>query len=201
MDEDQPNWNEWDIKTKYNVAFADMIEQRTTMMKFLIDNFGIEAMEKFFLKDNPEWAEKLKIGTLKKLFVKMLSKLLPKQILAKVCDIIIENAQYLVGLDHISVVKTADNYRTVQVTNCPVLKQFKKNLKRLKFDNLEERYICTFACVPVLGQMCQAGSCVLSAEYFEKGCYLTVSLKPKEPDVLEPQTEPGTTLPLKNGPP
>lgn len=194
-------FNEWDIKTKYRVAFADMIEQRTTMMKFLLDRYGIEAVEQFFLHNNPEWAEKLKVGKMKKIFAKMLSKLLPKTILTKLSNIVIENGQYLVGVEHINVPESTDDRRIIQITDCPVKKQFKKTIKSLKFNEIEERYICSFACVPVLAQMCAVGNCNLNAEYLdkEKGCNLIVTLKAKRPELLE-QDEAKTSVILKNGP-
>ncbi|MFX1297180.1 MAG: hypothetical protein ACFFD2_20290 [Promethearchaeota archaeon] len=190
------DWSEWDLKTKYQIAFADMIEQRTTMMKFLIDNYGIEACMKFFLEQNPEWSEKLKIGKLKKIFAKMLAKLVPKMLLIKLSDIIISNAQYLIGLEHISIQETTNSHRIIKITKCPVKKQFKKTIKTLKFSDLEERYICTFACIPVLKQMCAVGNCNLRAEYLDKerGCYLIVSLKTKESELLDQSKNDSLTI-------
>ncbi len=188
----------WDIKTLYQVAFADMIEQRTTMMKFLLNNYGIEAVEKFFLHDNPQWAEKLKVGKVKKVFAKLISKLAPRMIMNKLSDIIIENAQYLVPLDHITLPEADDDKKFIKIENCPVLKRFKKTLKALNFNDLEERYICTFACVPVIAQMASVGNCNVSAEYQEKGCQLHVSLKAKSSENLEILSD--SSLPIKNGP-
>jgi len=191
----------WNMKTLYQIAHKDMIEQRTTMMKFLLDNYGIEAVEEYFLNQNPQWAETLKVGKLKKIFAKLISKLAPKLTMVKLSDIIIENSQYLVGLDHITISETTDTYRMIRITKCPVKKQFKKTLKTLKFTDLEERYICTFACVPVMAQMCTVGNCDLRAEYLDKenGCNLIVTLKAKEPEMFE-QTEAGSLATLKNGP-
>jgi hypothetical protein len=192
--------NEWDLKTKYQVAFADMIEQRTTMMKFLLDHYGIDAVEKFFLKENPGWAEHLKVGTMKKVFAKLLAKLLPRQLMAKLAEIIIENAQYLVGLENIAITESTDDYEIISITDCPVVKQFKRTLKALKFQNLEERYICTFGCFPVLRQMSAVGNCNLLAEYTEKGCQLKMALKPKAIEELE-LAESEEPVSLKNGNP
>jgi len=192
--------SEWDAKTIATTRFADMIEQRTTIMKFLLDEYGIKAMEKFFLEINPLWAEQLKVGTLKKVFAKMLSKLMPHTIMEKLSEIIIENAQYLVGLENIHVMEITDDYELIDITDCPVVKQFKKTLKTLKFENLEERYICTFGCVPILRKMCAVGNCDLIAEYNEKGCELKVALKPKALEELE-IVEPDEGVTLKNGPP
>ncbi|MHA1266356.1 MAG: hypothetical protein ACTSRS_14075 [Candidatus Helarchaeota archaeon] len=188
----------WDLKTLYQVAHADMIEQRCTIMKFLLMNYGIEAVEDFFLRQNPEWSEQLKVGKMKKIFAKLISKLMPKMILNKLSDIIIENAQYLVPLDHIVIDDATDNYKLIHITKCPVLKQFKKTIKTLKFHDLEERYVCSFACVPVLAQMAAVGNCCVSAEYIEKGCQLRVSLKPKEPEILE-LTEEDSIAEIRNG--
>ena len=198
IESNESKFNEWDLKTKYRVAFADMIEQRTTIMKFLLDRYGIEALEQFFLYDNPEWAEKLKVGKLKKIFAKMISKLAPGLMMKRLAGIIISQAQYLVGIDHVAITEVTDDYEKLEITNCPVLKQFKKTLKALKFENLERRYVCSFACVPVLNQMCGVGNCHLTADYTDKGCKLNVSIKPKETEVLG--IESGTTAPLKNGP-
>lgn len=192
--------SEWDLKTIAQTRFADMIEQRTTIMKFLLDEYGIKAMEKFFLDVNPLWAEHLKVGTLKKVFAKMLSKLMPRTIMEKLSEIIIENAQYLVGLENIHVTEITDDYEMIDITECPVIKQFKKTLKTLKFENLEERYICTFGCVPILRQMSAVGNCDLLAEYNEKGCELKVALKAKAFEELE-VAETDEVVSLKNGPP
>ncbi|NVM52081.1 MAG: hypothetical protein HWN66_00165 [Candidatus Helarchaeota archaeon] len=195
--EEKNKFNVWDLKTKYRVAFADMIEQRTTMMKFLLDNYGIETVEKFFLSDNPEWAEKLKVGKMKKIFAKMISKLAPSLLMRRLTGIIVSQAQYLVGIDYITVTELTDNCEILEISNCPVLKQFKKTIKALKFSNLERRYVCSFACVPVLAQMCAVGNCNLKADYTDKGCYLIITLKPKE-SAESKQSQP-TTL-IKNGP-
>ncbi len=178
-------FNEWDLKTKYRVAFADMIEQRTTIMKFLLDNFGIESVEKFFKYDNPQWAEQLKVGKVKKIFAKMISKLAPSLLMRRLAGIIISQAQYLVGIDHVAIIELTNGYEKLEISNCPVLKQFNKTLKALKFNNLEKRYICAFACVPVLNQMCAVGNCSLKANYTDKGCHLIVNLGIKESKEFE----------------
>jgi hypothetical protein len=192
--------SQWDLKTIAQTRLADMIEQRTTMMKFLLDEYGIKAMEKFFLNQNPLWAEQLKVGTMKKVFAKMLSKLMPRTIMEKLGEIIIENAQYLVGLENIAITETTDDYEIISITDCPVVKQFKKTLKTLKFHNLEERYICTFGCFPVLRQMCAVGNCHLTAEYTEKGCQLKMALKPRPLEELG-IAEADEIVSLKNGNP
>jgi len=187
LDEKKENSNdlgcqEWDIKTLYKVAFEDMIQQRTTMMQFLLKEYGIEAVEKFFLKDNPYWAEVLKVGKIKKAIVKALSHLTPHQIMNKVAEMIIEQAQYLVPLDHIEYVETNDkNFKIVRVSKCPVRKQFRKTLKKLDFTNMSESWICSFACVPVLSQYCAIGNISLIQEYDPniKGCYLKLFLEKK----------------------
>lgn len=190
--------NEWDAKTIAQTRFADMIEQRTTMMKFLLDEYGIKAMEKFFLDRNPLWAEQLKVGKMKKVFAKILSKLMPKTIMEKLAEIIIENAQYLVGLENIAITESTDDYEIITITDCPVVKQFKKTIKALQFNNLEERYICTFGCIPILRQMSAVGNCNLVGEYDEKGCQLKLTLKPKPIEALE-TAESNEVIPLKNG--
>jgi hypothetical protein len=189
----------WSTKTLYQIAHQDMIEQRTTIMKFLLDTYGIEAVEEFFLNQNPQWAEQLKVGKMKKIFAKLISKLAPRMIMNKLSDIIIENAQYLVPLENININEAFDDFKIIEITKCPVLKQFKKTLKSLKFSNLEERYICTFACVPVLDQMAQVGNCNVTSEYFEKGCHLKVALNAKGFDALKsPEGE--KAAPIRNGP-
>ncbi|MBD3230535.1 MAG: hypothetical protein GF329_20315 [Candidatus Lokiarchaeota archaeon] len=179
---EEMNLNEWNLKTTYKVAFQDMIQQRTTMMKFLLENYGIDAMEKFFLEDNPAWAEELKVGRIKKAIVKALSHLAPKQIMNKVADMIIEQAQYLVPLEKIDYVKTDEkNMKIVRVKKCPVRREFRKTLKKLNFNDMSESWICSFACVPVLAQYCQVGNISLLQEYDEsiKGCYLKLFLEKK----------------------
>ncbi|MHA1269895.1 MAG: hypothetical protein ACTSPY_08945 [Candidatus Helarchaeota archaeon] len=186
------NCQEWDIKTLYKVAFEDMIQQRTTMMQFLLKEYGIEAVEKFFLNDNPNWAEILKVGKIKKAIVKALSHLAPRQIMNKVADMIIEQAQYLVPLDHIECLDIEEkNFKVVKISKCPVRKQFKKTLKKLDFNNMSESWICSFACVPVLGQYCAIGNISLIQEYDEeiKGCYLKLFLEKKvDADLVKEST-------------
>lgn len=193
----EQKFNEWDLKTKYRVAFADMIEQRTTIMKFLLNNYGIEAVEQFFLHDNPEWSEKLKVGKMKKIFAKMIAKLAPSMMMKRLAGIIISQAQYLVGVDHVTITEITDNYELLEITNCPVLKQFKKTLKALKFEDLEKHYVCSFACTPVLAQMCSVGNCNLVGEFHDRGCTLRVSIKAKTPDMLDQsEADPAS---IKNG--
>ncbi len=191
----------WNMKTLYQVAHQDMIEQRTTIMKFLLENYGIEAVEEFFLHQNPHWSETLKVGKLKKIFAKLISKLSSKLILNKLSDIIIENAQYLVPLTHMTIREASDEYKLIEISKCPVLKQFKKTIKTLKVNDFEKRYICTFACVPVLAQMAAVGNCAVASDYThdEKGCLLRVSLKAKEPEMVQ-QAETDSFATLKNGP-
>lgn len=191
----------WNTKTLYQVAHADMIEQRTTIMKFLLMNYGIEAVERFFLEQNPQWAEQLKVGKVKKIFAKLISKLAPRFLMDQLAGIIIENAQYLVPLDHMTINEATDDYKIIEITKCPVLQNFKKTLKTLKFTDLEKRYVCSFACVPVLNQMASVGNCAVTADYShdEKGCRLRVCLKAKEPEILS-ETMENSTVPLRNGP-
>ena len=176
------NCQEWDIKTTYKVAFDDMIQQRTTMMQFLLQEYGIEAVEKFFLYDNPIWAETLKVGKVKKTIVKALSHLAPRQIMNKVAEMIIEQAQYLVPLKNIENVETENkNSKIVKISKCPVRKQFRKTIKKLNFTDMSESWVCTFACVPVLSQYCKIGAISLIQEYEkeEKCCFLKLGLNKK----------------------
>ena len=187
----------WDVGTRYNVAHEDMIQQRATMMQFLLREYGIEAVEKFFLNQNPAWAENLKVGKIKKVIVKALSKLAPRQIMNRVAEMIIEQAQYLVDLDNIESVPTDNNNMLmIKVSKCPVRKEFKKTIKKLDFNNMSEGYICTFACVPVLRQYCSVGNVSLSHEYNEefKGCYLKLFLEKRigEELIEESTVEPAT---------
>ncbi len=196
----ESNCQEWDIKTLYKVAFEDMVEQRTTMMKFLYKEYGIEAVEKFFLQDNPTWAETLKVGKIKKAIVKALSHLAPRQIMNKVAEMIIEQAQYLVPLDKIDFVETDEkNMKIVRITKCPVRRQFKKTIKKLNFNDISESWICSFACVPVLSQYCAIGNISLIQEYDEeiKGCYLKLFLENKIDDELIPE-KPNQPIPAEN---
>jgi hypothetical protein len=184
LEESDPNCNEWNSEMLYQVAFEDMIQQRTTMMQFLLQEYGIDAVEKFFLSDNPAWAETLKVGKIKKAIVKALSHLAPRQIMNKVAEMIIEQAQYLVPLEKIDYVEPPDqnkNMKIVRVQKCPVRRQFRKTLKRLDFKDMSESWICTFACVPVLAQYCAIGNVSLLQEYDEeiKGCYLKLFLEKK----------------------
>ena len=170
-------------------------------MKFLLDNYGIEAVEDFFLNQNPVWSETLKVGKMKKIFAKLISKFAPKFLMDKLAGMIIENAQYLVPLDRMTIREATEDYKIIEISKCPVLKKFKKTIKTLKFNDLEKRYICTFACVPVLAQMAAVGNCSVTSDYThdDKGCQLCVSLKAKEPELLQ-QTEVDSVATLKNGP-
>jgi hypothetical protein len=199
LDAVPPERSAWNHKTLYQVAHADMIQQRTTIMEYLLVNYGIESVEKFFLQDNAQWAEKLKVGKMKKIFAKLISKLAPRLVMNKISDIILSNAQYLVPIKHMAIDEADEDRKIIEITKCPVLKEFKKTIKTLKFSNLEERYICTFACIPVIAQMAAVGNCNVVGEYFEKGCTLRVTLKAKGTEMLE-QVEAEHTAQIRNGP-
>ncbi|MFX1298751.1 MAG: hypothetical protein ACFFD2_28315, partial [Promethearchaeota archaeon] len=130
------------------------------------------------------------------IFAKIIAKLAPRMIMNKVSDIVIENAQYLVPLNHVTINEASNDFKIIEITKCPVLKRFKKTIKSLKFNDLEERYICTFACIPVLGQMAAVGNCNVTSEYFEKGCQIRVTIKAKASELVSPTESP----PVKNGP-
>lgn len=171
--------SEWDIKSKYETAFEDTVIMRITVMKFLLEKYGIDVVKEYFLEYGPECLEKLRVGKLKKTLINVVSKLAKKQVLKKLTDILIENVQYIVDLKHVWIGEPEDNTILINVTKCPFLKRFKKLNKKLGFE-LEERYICTFSCIPMIRQMLDIGNCDLRYSFFEKGCKLTAFVKSKQ---------------------
>lgn len=168
--------SEWSIKDKYDMAFRDMVELRLTIMKYLLDRYGIEEVREFFEHKNPEWIEKLRIGKMKRGLARALSKLAPKQVMKKMADAVVEQVQYIVPLENIWVGESNNDYIPLSMTNCPLLKRFNKMARKLKFDDIQERYICEFVCRSTLDHILSVGRCTINATFIEKGCEAKIVL-------------------------
>jgi hypothetical protein len=108
---------EWDDSQKYQVTLETLIENHVILMKFLEDNFGKEAIEKYYTTKN-EMNFQNKIGT----GIKMASKLIQTLSSKKFFDIFInqmtKQAQHMIPVKCITGIDYDSKRAVIHIDKC-----------------------------------------------------------------------------------
>ena len=98
---------EWTDKQKYDVTLENLVENHVVLMKFLEDNFGKAAIEKYYSTKN-EMQFKIKIGKTVKFGAKVIKTLSTQKFFDVFINQLIKNAQYMIPIKCITGIDYGD---------------------------------------------------------------------------------------------
>jgi hypothetical protein len=173
---------EWSDTQKYQVTLENLIENHVILMKFLEDNFGKDAIEKYYnTKNEMNFQNKIGIG------IKMASKLIQTLSTNKFFDMFInqltKQAQYMIPVKSITGIDYEPKAATIHIDKCLSKRLFKQGLKKFKVqDQIPVTAFCEFNCIPTFQTYGRIGNIKVSALYKEKGCDIIAEISKEEPN-------------------
>ncbi len=170
---------EWDEKRKYEVTFEHNIENHLTLMKFLQDNYGIDAIKHYYETRN-DLCYQVKIGTIVKVGAKVIKTISSQKFFNIFLDQLIKNAQNMIPIKCISGIDQEGKRAVIHIDNCLTKRVFRRNIKRFKLqDEIPVTNFCEFDCIPTFQTYGRIGNIKVSATFREKGCDILVEI-PKD---------------------
>ncbi len=167
---------EWDDKQKYEVTLENLFENHVILMKFLEDNFGKEAISKYYSSKN-EINYKVKIGTAAKLGAKVLQTVSSRKFFDVFVDQLIKNAQYMIPIKCISGIDQEDQKAVIHIDKCASKRLFQRCVKKYNVtDQIPATAFCELNCIPTFQTYGRLGNIKVSGVLKEKGCDIIVEL-------------------------
>lgn len=167
---------EWADSQKYQVTLETLLEHHVIMMKFLKDNYGEDAIAKYYTTKN-KMIYQIKIGTA----IKMASKVIQTLSSQKFFDIFLnqltKQAQNMLPLKCIIGIDYEPKKAVIHVDKCQTKRLFRQNIKKFKVqDQISETAFCEFNCIPSFQTYGRIGNIKVSAIFKEKGCDITAEV-------------------------
>ncbi|NVM52111.1 MAG: hypothetical protein HWN66_00320 [Candidatus Helarchaeota archaeon] len=162
--------DEWEDKHKYKVTLENLVENHVILMKFLEDNFGNDAIVKYYATKN-EMNYENKIGRGIKLGAKVIKTLSSKKFFSIFIDQLIKNAQYMIPVKCIIGIDYGEKTATIHIDKCPSKRIFRRGVKKFKVqDQIPITAFCELNCIPTFQTYGRIGNIKVSANFTEKGC-------------------------------
>jgi hypothetical protein len=173
--------DEWNDYHKYEVTLENLLENHVTYMKFLEDNFGKEAIPKYYDTKN-EMNYQRRIGTGIKLAAKIMKTLSSKKFFDLFIDIMIKQAQYMIPLKCIAGIDYTERKAVMHIEKCLTKRLFRRGIKKFKVqEQISENAFCEYNCIPTFQTYGRIGNIVVSALFKEKGCDIIAELPRNQP--------------------
>ena len=159
-------------KEKLRNAKNDDVIYRISLVVYLLEKYGEEALLDFY--KNYELANQIKLRMGKKnVFLMQIAKKLgniakPKIIEAVVISII-ENMEWIINFECIKRFEIQNNRAVLQIENCSNKKAIKKIIRRLNVD-IKAPDMCRFFCVPIYEETCKIANIKTSGSFSDNGC-------------------------------
>jgi hypothetical protein len=167
---------EWDDNQKYQVTLETLLEHHVIMMKFLEDNYGKAAIEKYYATKN-ELVFQTKIGTGLKMASKLIQKLSSKKFFDIFLNQLTKQAQNMIPLKCITGIDYEPKKAVIHIDKCVSKRLFRQNLKKFKVqDQISDTAFCEFNCIPSFQTYGRIGAIKISAIFKEKGCDITAEV-------------------------
>ena len=173
---------EWTDKQKYDVTLENLVENHVILMKFLEDNFGKNAIEKYYSTKN-EMQFKVKIGKIVKIGAKVIKTLSIQKFFDVFINQLIKNAQYMIPIKCITGIDYGDKKAIIHIDKCMSKRLFRRGIKRFKLqDQISLNAFCEYNCIPTFQTYGRIGDIKVSAVFKEKGCDIIADISKDEPD-------------------
>jgi hypothetical protein len=164
---------EWDDSHKYQVTLENLVENHVILMKFLKDNYGKDAIEKYYATKN-EMNFQNKIGTGLKMASKLIQTLSSKKFFDLFINQLTKQAQHMIPVKCITGIDYESKKAVIHIDKCVSKRLFRQAIKKFKVqDQILDTAFCEFNCIPTFQTYGRIGAIKISAIFKEKGCDIT----------------------------
>ncbi|NVM27881.1 MAG: hypothetical protein HWN65_03480 [Candidatus Helarchaeota archaeon] len=140
---------EKDVKKLLKKALEDIITTEAAIVTFLRNEYGDEAVQKFYTDYRPQFLLELQLGMIRRALAKMAAKIAKKTLLKMIIDTLIEKGGWYQPEETIEIVRLDKKGSDVRILPCTRRKMFKKIMKK-KNKSIEPTYMCHTMCIPEL---------------------------------------------------
>jgi len=173
--------DEWDDYHKYEVTLENLVENHIILIKFLEDNFGKEAIPKYYDTKN-EMNYLNKIGKGVKVVAKVIKTLSSKKFFDIFIDQLVKQAQYMIPLKCITGIDYTEKKAVIHVDKCLTKRIFRRGIKKFKVqEQISENAFCKYNCIPTFQTYGRIGNIIVSGLFKEKGCDIIAELPRDQP--------------------
>jgi len=173
---------EWGDAQKYQVTLENLIENQVILMKFLEDNYGKDAIEKYYATKN-EMNFQNKIGTGIKMASKLIQTLSSKKFFDMFINQLIKQGQYMIPIKCITGIDYEPKKTIIHIDKCSSKRLFKQGIKKFKVqDQISVTAFCEFNCIPTFQTYGRIGNINVSAIFNEKGCDIVAEISKGDPN-------------------
>ncbi|MHA1279365.1 MAG: hypothetical protein ACTSQI_21670 [Candidatus Helarchaeota archaeon] len=166
-----------DVRKHLKKALEDIVTTETAIVAFLRDEYGDEAVQKFYTNVRPKYILDLQLGALRRALAKMAAKIAKRTLLKMIINTLIEKGEWYQPPETIEVVKLEREGADVRIIECNRRKMFKK-IMRKKDKSVPPTYICEVMCIPELNYYLSFIGLEPKIFVEEKGCLVTAVWDP-----------------------
>ncbi len=169
-------------------ALEDIITTETAIVNFLRNEYGDDAVQKFYTEVRPKYILELQLGAFKRALAKIASKIAKKILLKMIIDTLIEKGEWYQPPETIEIVHITKNDAAVRILSCNRRDMFKKIMKK-KDKSVEPTYICKTMCIPELNYYLSFIGLLPTITIEEKGCLVRAVWDPSKVQFEEESEE------------
>jgi hypothetical protein len=160
-------------------ALEDIITTETAIVFYLRNEYGDDAVRKFYTEVRPKYLLELQLGMIKRALAKVAAKIAKKTLLKMIIDTLIEKGEWYQPPGTVEVVKLEKEGADVRILACNRKKMFKKIMKK-KDKSVEPSYICNEMCIPELNYYLSFIGLKPKIIIEENGCLVTAVWDPSK---------------------
>ncbi len=169
--------NEKDVKKLLKKALEDIITTEAAIVTFLRNEYGNEAVQKFYTDYRPKFILELQLGMIRRALAKMAAKIAKKLLLKMIIDTFLEKGEWYQPPDTIEILELEKKGATLRIFPCNRKKMFKKVIKK-KDKSIEPTYICNVMCTKEIGYYLTFIGLKPTFTLEEKGCVINAMWDP-----------------------
>ena len=161
-------------------ALEDLITTETAIVSFLKNEYGDDAVQKFYTDYRPSFILELQLGVIRRTLAKMASKIAKKLLLKMIIDAFLEKGEWYQPPETIEILKLEKEGATLRIFPCRRKKMFKKIMKKKDKSMKDPTYICNTMCKPEIGYYLTFIGLKPTFTLEDKGCVVDAVWDPKK---------------------
>ena len=138
---------EKDVKKQLKKALEDIITTEIAIVIFLRNEYGDDAVRKFYTEVRPKILLELQLGMIRRALAKIAAKIAKKTLLKMIINAFLDKGGWYQPADTVEVVKLTKEEAAVRISPCNRRKMFKKIMKK-KDKSIKPTYMCQVMCIP-----------------------------------------------------
>lgn len=160
---------EKDVKRLLKKALEDIITTEAAVVTFLREEYGDDAVQKFYTDYRPKFILELQLGLIRRTLAKMAAKIAKKLLLKMIIDTFLEKGEWYQPPDTIEILKLEKEGATLRIFPCNRKKMFTKVIKK-KDKSIKPTYICQVMCTKEISHYLRFIGLQPTFTLEEKGC-------------------------------